>query len=202
MGLSKSICVYAGSNLGTDPEYAKKAARLGEIIARKGWRLVYGGSSIGLMGVIADRVLSLGGKVIGVMPRGMILGEMAHAGLTELLEVDGMHARKEKMNELADGFIALPGGIGTFDELFEILCWAQIGLHHKPIGLLNADGYFDPLISLIQHSIDHQFADQSNLNLLTVSSDPELLLKKMENYIPPKLGNKWRQLSKGTLERK
>lgn len=195
MGMSKSICVYAGSNLGSNPEYAEKAGLLGEAIARRGWKLIYGGSAIGLMGEIADRVLALGGEVIGVMPRGMILGEMAHPHLTELLEVNGMHARKEKMNDLSDGFIALPGGIGTFDELFEILCWAQIGLHHKPISLLNIAGYFDPLISLIQHSIDHQFADQSNMNLLTISDDPDTLLDKMTAYIPPKLGNKWRQLA-------
>ncbi len=192
----KSICIYAGSNLGNNPEYAKKARLLGEAIASRGWRLVYGGSSIGLMGEIAEKVLSLGGEVVGIMPKGMVLGEMAHPHLTRLIEVDGMHARKEKMNELSDGFIALPGGIGTFDELFEILCWAQVGIHHKPIGLFNSAGYFDPLLGLIQHSIDHEFTNQSNLDLLCVSDSPETLLDKMTVYTPPDLGNKWRQLGK------
>ncbi|TGA97821.1 TIGR00730 family Rossman fold protein [Sporolactobacillus shoreae] len=195
--MSKTICIYAGSNLGNDPEYAAGALKLGDAIARKGWGLIYGGSSIGLMGIIADRVLEKGGEVTGVMPKGLVLGEMAHTHLTRLLEVDSMHARKDKMNELSDGFIALPGGIGTFDELFEILCWAQIGIHHKPIGLLNAAGYFDSLLTLIQHSIDHEFANQSNLDLLCVSDNPDELLDKMAAYIPPDLGNKWRQLAKG-----
>lgn len=194
--MDKTLCIYAGSNLGSNPEYQEKARSLGEAIARRGYRLVYGGSSVGLMGEIADRVLSLGGEVIGVMPRGLILGEMAHPHLTELLEVNSMHDRKDKMNELSDGFIALPGGIGTFDELFEMLCWAQIGLHQKPIGLLNAAGYFDPLLSLIRHSIDQGFANESHLGLLTVSSNPETLLDKLKAYVPPILGNKWKQLNR------
>ncbi|MDD9150067.1 MULTISPECIES: TIGR00730 family Rossman fold protein [unclassified Sporolactobacillus] len=194
--MGKTICIYAGSNLGINPRYKEAARCLGDAIVHRGYRIVYGGSSIGLMGEIADRVLALGGEAIGIMPRGLILGEMAHEHLTELIEVDGMHARKEKMNELADAFIALPGGIGTFDELFEILCWAQIGLHQKPIGLMNVSGYFDPLLALIRHSIDQGFANESHLNLLTVSDDPDTLLDKMEAYVPPFLGNKWKQLSK------
>lgn len=194
--MGKTICIYAGSNLGNSPEYREKARKLGEAIVRRGFRIVYGGSSVGLMGEIADRVLALGGEVIGVMPQGLVLGEMAHSHLTELIEVNGMHARKEKMNELSDAFIALPGGIGTFDELFEMLCWAQIELHQKPIGLLNASGYFDPLLALIRHSIDQGFANESHLGLLTVSGDPDSLLDKMEAYVPPVLGNKWKQLSK------
>ncbi|GGL52667.1 LOG family protein [Sporolactobacillus putidus] len=194
--MGKTICIYAGSNLGNRPEYREKARKLGEAIVRRGFRIVYGGSSVGLMGEIADRVLALGGEVIGVMPQGLVLGEMAHSHLTELIEVNGMHARKEKMNELSDAFIALPGGIGTFDELFEMLCWAQIELHQKPIGLLNASGYFDPLLALIRHSIDQGFANESHLGLLTVSGDPDSLLDKMEAYVPPVLGNKWKQLSK------
>ncbi|RYM06698.1 TIGR00730 family Rossman fold protein [Sporolactobacillus sp. THM7-7] len=197
--MEKTICVYAGSNVGIRPEYMEKANQLGAVMATRGYRLVYGGSSIGLMGEIANQVLSMGGEVIGVMPKGLILGEMAHPRLTELIEVNGMHARKEKMNELSEGFVALPGGIGTFDELFEILCWAQIGLHHKPIGLLNVAGYFDPLIALIQHSIDQGFANPSHLNLLIASDDPEKLLIEMENYTPPVLGNKWRQLSQKNM---
>ncbi len=193
--LIRTLCIYAGSNLGDHPEYAAGAKQLADTIIRKNCGLVYGGSAVGLMGVIADRMLERGGRVTGVMPKGLILGEMAHSGLTHLIEVDDMHARKDKMNELSDGFIALPGGIGTFDELFEILCWAQIGIHHKPIGLMNIDGYFNPLLQLIQHSIDHEFANQSNLGLLCVSDDPDQLLDKMDAYTPPNLGNKWRQLS-------
>lgn len=194
--LIHTLCIYAGSNLGDNPGYATGSKKLADAIIRKDCSLVYGGSSVGLMGVVADRMLAKGGNVTGVMPKGLILGEMVHPGLTHLVEVDDMHARKDKMNELSDGFIALPGGIGTFDELFEILCWAQIGIHHKPIGLMNFAGYFDPLLQLIQHTIDHEFANQSNLDLLCVSDDPDLLLDKMAAYTPPDLGNKWRQLAK------
>lgn len=194
--LIHTLCIYAGSNLGNNPAYAAGAKQLADALIRRNCGLVYGGSAIGLMGVIADRMLAKGGCVTGVMPQGLILGEMVHKDLTHLIEVDDMHARKDKMNELSDGFIALPGGIGTFDELFEILCWAQIGIHHKPIGLLNSDGYFDPLLHLIQYSIDHEFANQSNLKLLCVADDPDRLLDKMNAYTPPDLGNKWRQLAK------
>lgn len=192
----KTICVYAGSNVGNRPEYAEQARRLADLLATRHIRMVYGGSSIGLMGEIADRMLALGSEVIGVMPKGLILGEMAHSGLTELIEVNGMHARKDKMNELSDGFIALPGGIGTFDELFEVLCWAQIGLHQKPIGLLNASGYYNPLLQLIRHCIDEGFANPSHFNLLCVSDDPQTLLDQMVHFTPPVLGNKWKNMDK------
>jgi uncharacterized protein (TIGR00730 family) len=193
-GVIGTLCVYAGSNLGDDPAYRIAAEQLAEAMAQSGRRLVYGGSAIGLMGTVADRMLMLGAVAIGVMPKGLILGEMVHPGLTKLIEVNGMHARKETMNKLADGFIALPGGIGTFDELFEILCWAQIGLHHKPIGLLNAGGYFEPLLALIRHCVRHEFAHSSNLKLLVVSNNPNDLLKQMDRWTPPVLGHKWRQI--------
>lgn len=153
----KTVCVYSGSNMGADPEYKKKAAELGFYIAEKGLRLVYGGSRMGLMGVIADTVLENGGEVVGVMPKGLFTGEIVHQQLTELIEVSGMHERKAKMSELAEGFIAMPGGFGTFEELFEVLCWAQIGIHQKPIGLYNVNGYFEPLLKMLDTAFKKAF---------------------------------------------
>ena len=155
----KTVCVYSGSNMGENPEYKKKAAELGAYIAGKGLRLVYGGSRTGLMGVIADPVLENGGEVTGVMPKGLFQGEVVHQRLTELVEVGGMHERKAKMMELSDGFIAMPGGFGTFEELFEVLCWAQIGIHQKPIGLYNISGYFEPLLEMLKHSVQEGFSN-------------------------------------------
>ncbi|WP_141604425.1 TIGR00730 family Rossman fold protein [Terrilactibacillus laevilacticus] len=190
----KTICVFAGSNLGINKEYKQGANRLGEAIVKHGCRLVYGGSRLGLMGEVANTVLSLGGEAIGVMPKGLFRGEVVHQNLTNLIEVHSMHERKAKMSELADGFIALPGGIGTFEEVFEQLCWAQIGIHNKPIGLCNLKGFYDPLIQLVDHSIKHEFSNQSNRQLVISSNDPKELIAKMENYEPPVMGNKWRQL--------
>ncbi|MFX3619409.1 MAG: TIGR00730 family Rossman fold protein [Sporolactobacillus sp.] len=190
--MKKTLCVYAGANLGIDLNYARMARQLGTQMVQKEYRLVYGGSSIGLMGELANSMLKNDGEVIGVMPQNLILGEMVHPHLTQLIQVQDMHARKEEMNKLADGFLALPGGIGTFDELFETLCWAQIGIHRKPIGLLNVDGYFNPLIQLIEHSIRHEFTHESNMKLLCSAADPADLLTQIENYTPPILGNKWK----------
>ncbi|WP_433946199.1 TIGR00730 family Rossman fold protein [Paenibacillus sp. SN-8-1] len=189
-----SVCVFAGSNPGVKPEYQAQAIQLGSALSDKGIRLVYGGSRLGLMGEVANEVLLRGGHVIGVMPQGLFRGEIVHRELTELIEVESMHERKAKMGEIADGFIALPGGLGTFEELFEVLCWAQIGIHAKPIGLLNIHGYYDPLIELIKHSVKEGFSNESHLSLITVSDDPEDLLNQMMRYQPQELGNKWRQL--------
>lgn len=153
----KTICVFAGSNPGVKDVYKQKAVELGTYMAEQDIRLVYGGSRIGLMGAIADEVLRQGGQVIGVMPKGLFRGEVVHQELTELIEVTGMHERKAKMSELADGFIAMPGGFGTYEELFEVLCWAQIGIHQKPIGLYQVNEYFNPLIDMVKFSVQEGF---------------------------------------------
>lgn len=189
-----TVCVFAGSNPGVKPEYRAQAIQLGSTLSDQGIRLVYGGSKLGLMGEVANEVLHRGGHVIGVMPKGLFRGEIVHRELTELIEVESMHERKAKMGEIADGFIALPGGLGTFEELFEVLCWAQIGIHTKPIGLLNINGYYDPLIELIRHSVQEGFSNESHLSLITVSEDPQQLITQMMQYQPQELGNKWKQL--------
>lgn len=191
----KSICVFAGSNLGAHEEYSAKAVELGNYMAINNYRLIYGGSRIGLMGEVANAVLNGGGEVIGVMPRGLFNGEMVHKGLTQLIEVEDMHGRKAKMGELADGFIALPGGFGTYEELFEVLCWSQIGIHKKPVGVLNIRHYFDPLMHLIQNSIQEGFSNPSHLSLLNLSDEPMELLTLLEAYVPQTLEQKWKQLN-------
>ncbi|MEC0341196.1 MULTISPECIES: TIGR00730 family Rossman fold protein [Bacillus] len=190
----KTVYVYSGSNMGENPEYKRKAAELGAFMAEKGLRLVYGGSRMGLMGVIADTVLENGGEVIGVMPKGLFKGEVVHQQLTELIEVSGMHERKAKMMELSDGFIAMPGGFGTFEELFEVLCWAQIGIHQKPIGLYNISGYFEPLLEMLKHSVQEGFSNESHLQLIYASSKAEELIGKMSDYHYPVLEKKWKDL--------
>ncbi|AOZ94410.1 TIGR00730 family Rossman fold protein [Paenibacillus crassostreae] len=189
----KTICVFAGSNLGNHPEYQLKAAELGLYMAQRDYRLVYGGSNMGLMGEIANTVLTNGGEATGVMPRGLFSSEIAHLKLTQFIEVEGMHERKATMGKLADGFIALPGGFGTYEELFEVLCWSQIGIHNKPIGILNVNGYYDPLLNLVNHSIQAGFSNETNRNLFVSSSDPKDLIQQMENYIPQGVENKWKQ---------
>lgn len=189
----KSICIFAGSNLGNDPEFGAKARELGKAIAEKGFSLIYGGSKCGLMGAIANEVLEHGGEVVGIMPRGLIKGENVHSQLTKLIEVDTMHERKAKMSELADGYIALPGGLGTFEELFEVLCWAQIGIHQKPIGILNTDHYYDPLLNLVDHCIQAGFSNESPTKIINFSANPEELLTKMLRYVPHTSGYKWKQ---------
>ncbi|MDP4096164.1 TIGR00730 family Rossman fold protein [Paenibacillus sp. P96] len=178
----KSICVFAGSNDGVAPEYREQAARLGEHIARRGLRLIYGGSSFGLMGTAANAALASGGEVTGIMPTALFRREIVHEGLTEFIGVKDMHERKATMHRMADGFIALPGGIGTFEELFEVLCWAQIGLHSKPVGLLNVNGYYNPLMELIRHSVQEGFAGRTHLNLIMLEEDAEELVKKMSSH--------------------
>ncbi|MBD1380520.1 LOG family protein [Metabacillus arenae] len=190
----KSICIFAGSNVGVREEYKMKARELGNYMAQNDFQLIYGGSKVGLMGEIANEVLSQGGKVTGIMPVGLFSGEIVHTELTELIEVNGMHERKAKMSELADAYIALPGGLGTFEELFEVLCWAQIGIHEKPIGLYNVRGYYDPLIQLVKFSIQEGFSNDSHLKLIGAASEPEELIKQMTSYAPPKMEKKWKQV--------
>ncbi|MCW3791221.1 TIGR00730 family Rossman fold protein [Paenibacillus sp. LS1] len=191
----KRIAVFAGSNPGNHPDYTEKAVQLGKQIADRGYALVYGGSCMGLMGAVADAALKQGGEVIGVMPTGLFRGEVVHGGLTQLIEVGTMHERKATMAELSDGFIALPGGMGTFEELFEVLCWAQIGIHRKPVGLLNVNGYYGPLMKMVEHSVQEGFSNTSHLSLWSLESDPAELLGQMSSYIPAELTQKWSQLN-------
>lgn len=187
------ICVFTGSNRGVRPEYAQAAQALGATLVRRKLGLVYGGASVGLMGVLADSVLAEGGEIIGVIPRLLTRKEVAHPGLTALYEVETMHERKAMMADLADGFIALPGGFGTFDELFEILTWAQLGLHCKPVGALNVAGYFDPLFTFVQHTVREGFVRDVHLGLLLCADEPEQLLEQFTAYAPT-LSSKWTEL--------
>ncbi|SMD15932.1 LOG family protein [Kibdelosporangium aridum] len=170
------ICVFCGSATGTRPLYAAAAADLGKLLATRGITLVYGGASVGTMGIIADAALEAGGEVIGVIPTSMTDREIAHQGLTELHVVGSMHERKAMMAELADGFLALPGGAGTLDELFEIWTWFQIGVHSKPIGIANIDGFYDPLIQMVDHMVAEGFIRADYRDFITVDTDLEKLV--------------------------
>ena len=170
------ICVFCGSQAGTNGLYRQTATAMGQLLARRGYGLVYGGGHVGLMGIIADAVLASGGEVIGVIPESMVVRELAHTGVTRLDVVPGMHERKARMAALADAFIALPGGYGTFEELFEVITWAQIGLHRKPIGLLNVAGYFDALKALVDHAITEGFIRSEHRHLLSIADAPATLL--------------------------
>ncbi|TYR80830.1 TIGR00730 family Rossman fold protein [Priestia megaterium] len=188
----KSICVFAGSSSGVHAEYKQAAIDLGKYMATHGYRLIYGGSRMGLMGELANEMLKQGGQVIGVMPKGLFSGEIVHTALTELIEVDSMHERKATMHELADGYIALPGGFGTLEELFEALCWAQIGIHKKPVGLLNAKNYYNSLMHMVQHAVSEGFSTDSAMNLMNISNDSEQLITSMNTYKPPSIQQtKW-----------
>jgi uncharacterized protein (TIGR00730 family) len=180
-----NICVYCGSSPGRRDKYAANARALAETLVSRNIGLVYGGASIGLMGIVADHVLRLGGNAVGVIPEALMRKEVAHYQLTELHVTQSMHERKMRMAELSDGFIALPGGLGTLEELFEIWTWAQLGFHDKPCGLLNAEGYYDPLIEFLDHAVAEQFVQESHRSMLMVESDPESLLDRFENYRPP-----------------
>jgi uncharacterized protein (TIGR00730 family) len=186
----KRITVFCGSSSGTEEIYTTQATLLGQTLAKRNIELVYGGANVGLMGAVADGVLNNGGKAIGLLPNFLRSKEIAHKQLTELILVDTMHERKTKMNDLSDGVIALPGGFGTLDELFEMLTWAQLGLHKKPIAILNIDGYFDSLIIFIQTMTDKGLLKEANQQMLLVSDSIDDLLDKMENYVPPTVG-KW-----------
>jgi uncharacterized protein (TIGR00730 family) len=170
--------------------YREAAADLGHLLATRGIDLVYGGGNVGLMGVLADTMLADGGHVIGVIPGALMAREVGHAGLPDLRTVGSMHERKALMADLADGFIALPGGWGTLDELFEILTWGQLGLHGKPVGLLNSGGYFDPLLTFLAHTVDEGFVRQENHAMIAVSASPPDLLATLAAYSPPTV-EKW-----------
>ncbi len=180
----KRVCVYCGSNPGTRPEYRAAAENLGRLLAEQGLGLVYGGGGVGLMGVVADAVLAAGGEVVGVMPAALIAREVGHKGLSDLRVVETMHERKALMVELADGFLALPGGIGTMDELFEVWTWAQLGSHHKPCAVLNVAGYYTPLLTFLDHMVDNGFLRAEHRRQLVVDEEPASLLDRMRTYVP------------------
>jgi hypothetical protein len=179
------VCVFCASSPGASPAFGALAERLGRVLAGNGLALVYGGASVGLMGRLADAALAGGGEVIGVIPRALVDMEVAHGGLADLRVVDTMHERKALMADLADAFIALPGGIGTLDELTEVLTWAQLGLHVKPTGLLNLDGYFDALLAFLDGAVRARFVQPMHRAMLLVDDDPERLLTAFQSYRPP-----------------
>ena len=191
----KRICVFAGSSAGVQPEYSTAATELGRVLASRGIHLVYGGARVGLMGAVADAVLAGGGDVIGVIPRALVEKEVAHTGLTELRVVTSMHERKALMADLSDGFIALPGGWGTLDEMFEILTWAQLGLHRKACGVLNLLGYFDRLLAFLDHTMEQGFVRREYASLLAVSNAPDTLLDAMLAAPAPPAVEKWIDLA-------
>jgi hypothetical protein len=187
----RSICVYCGSSSRAREEYFEAARSTGRAIAALGLGLIYGGSNVGLMGVVADTVLAAGGEVTGVIPHALVEKEVAHTGLTRQHVVESMHDRKALMVELADGFIALPGGFGTLDELFESLTWGQLRFHTKPIGLLNTSGYFDGLLSFCDRAVEDGFIHPAHRAMIHVGVDPTELLTRMLDYQPPDAGKWW-----------
>ncbi len=184
------IAVYCGSRTGNDAKHALAARALGEAFVSRGIGLVYGGGSIGLMGVIADSVLEAGGEAIGVIPAKLDALELGHRGLSEMMVVDGMHARKAKMAELSDAFIAMPGGYGTLDEIFEVTTWTQLQDHDKPVGFLNVDGYYDHLLAFIANTVDEGFVRRLHWEMLVAESDPTELLDRLASVELPRL-DKW-----------
>lgn len=186
----KSITVFCGSSFGSDEIYKEQATLLGKTLTKENIQLIYGGANVGLMGAVADGVLQENGKAIGVLPHFLQSKEIAHQNLTELILVETMHERKTKMNDLCDGVIVLPGGYGTLEEFFEMITWAQLGLHKKPIAILNIDGFYDDLIKLVQTMVDKGFLKQINQEMLLVSDSIDELLEKMRNYKAPTVG-KW-----------
>ncbi|MCP4412967.1 MAG: TIGR00730 family Rossman fold protein [Gammaproteobacteria bacterium] len=186
----KRLCVYCGSSPGRQPDYAQVARQLARAMVSKNINLVYGGASVGIMGEIANAVLEEGGEVIGIIPKGLFKKEVAHTGITELREVDSMHERKSLMADLSDGFIALPGGLGTIEEIFEIITWSQLGMHRKPCGLLNVCHYYDKLIGFLDHAVSEQFIKTTHRSTILIDKCPNTLLEKFEEYKAPETA-KW-----------
>jgi uncharacterized protein (TIGR00730 family) len=178
----KSICLYCGSSVGASPLYAQAARRLAQEMVADNIALVYGGASVGLMGIIADEVLRLGGEATGVIPKALLKKEVGHHGLTRLHIVKDMHERKALMAELSDGFIAMPGGIGTLEELFEAFTWSQLGIHDKPIGILNVNGFYDGLIGFVQHLVNQRFLKDEQARIIMVESDETALIARFKSY--------------------
>jgi uncharacterized protein (TIGR00730 family) len=186
----RRICVFCGSSSGARPAYLEAARALGSLLGAQGIGVVYGGAHVGLMGAVADAARAAGSEVIGVIPQSLVEREVAHTGLADLRVVGSMHERKALMAELSDAFIALPGGIGTLEELFEIWTWAQLGSHQKPCGLLNADGFYDRLLGFLDHVVSEAFLRQQHRDMLLVAREPRMLLEKIQRYEPPAL-TKW-----------
>ena len=186
----RSVCVFCGSNTGSGQAYVEAARALAGAMARRGMKLVYGGGSIGLMGVLGEAALAAGVHVTGVTPRRLVEREVVHAGLTELLVVETMHERKARMADLSDAFIALPGGLGTLDELFEVLTWTQMGIHRKPCALLDVDGYFRSLIAFLDHAVHERFVRPEHRDMLVVGAEPDALLDRLAAARPPAV-SKW-----------
>lgn len=197
----KNITVFCGSSSGVEGIYEAQAYQLGKTLALRGIGLVYGGAKVGLMGAVADGVLENKGRAVGVIPQFLKSVEIAHEHLSELHLVDTMHQRKAKMDELSDGIIALAGGFGTLEELFEMLTWGQLGLHKKPVGILNTDGFYDDLLKFADHMVNKGFLKQANRDMLLQDSDIDTLLHKMELYEPPLVG-KWVRKDKEGLKDK
>jgi len=187
----KSICVFCGSSMGNDPVYAKDAARLGEIMGKQGFRLVFGGSNIGLMTVIADAVLANGGEVVGVMPENLVARNIVHKQLTQFYTVADMAERKQLMGDLSDAFVAMPGGFGTLDELAEVLTWLQLELMDKPVAVLNTKGYFDHFLKFLDHARDEKFLRVEHRQNIVVQDNPDDLLSSLIKFVPVPVYSKW-----------
>ncbi len=188
----KRICVFCGSSSGAQAEYNQVAQQLGHALVRKNIGLVYGGGRVGIMGKIAQTVMESGGEVIGVIPKGLAEREVAFMELADLRVVDSMHSRKALMVELSEGFIALPGGLGTIEEFFEVLTWGQLGIHQKPCGLLNVQGYFNKLLEFIDHTVSERFVEKEHRSMILMAETPEGLLQQFETYEPPTIDKaKW-----------
>ncbi|MES0340213.1 MAG: TIGR00730 family Rossman fold protein [Anaerolineales bacterium] len=196
MGNIQNICIYCGSSDQIKAEYLQAAVEMGAALVERDLRLIYGGGSTGMMGALADAVLANGGEVIGIIPTMFETPELLHTGLTELIVVDDINTRKTRMAEMSDAFVALPGGFGTFDELFEILTWSQIGLHRNPIGILNTLGYFTPLLAVIEHARQEGFIYNEHIELLIDEADPQALLTRLEAFELPQNLERWVQRHK------
>jgi hypothetical protein len=185
-----SICVYCGSRFGNSPAFLAAAQALGREIAQRGWRMVYGGGNVGLMGATADAAMSAGAEVVGVIPERLLNREVGHRGLTDLRVVASMHERKALMEELSDAFVAAPGGVGTLEELVEVLTWAQLGIHTKPVALLDTAGYWSPLVAWLDHAVTERFLRREHRDMLLRSEDPERLLDRLATWRAPVV-RKW-----------
>lgn len=189
----KSVCVFCGSSAGRDPLFSEMAVKMGENLANRGSRLIYGGGSVGLMGIIADAVLAAGGEAIGIIPRFLWEKEVGHKSLSKMHIVETMHERKAKMAELADAFVAMPGGLGTLEEIFEIWTWAQLGVHAKPIGFLNVSGYYDPLLQALDSMVEKGLLHPLHRAMALSSDDPQTLLDSFTDWRVPEVDKWWEQ---------